>query len=131
MIRWFATLTAKSTTPRMQRKKQSKLKSTTSEPFATIDEAIGLNKKVHRVLEKLAHYKHPLAVRQAGQLRNEVRPMAKDAKKGESVMIKDGSRTYFLDIEKMSDGKPYMKITESRFRGEGKDRERKDILIFP
>lgn len=49
----------------------------------------------------------------------------------ESAQIKAGSRTFFLDIETTQDGKPYLRITESRFKGEGKDRERSSINIFP
>ena len=49
----------------------------------------------------------------------------------DSVQIKAGSRTYFLDIEKTKDDKPYLRITESRYKGEGKDRERTSINVFP
>ena len=103
----------------------------TREPFATIDEAIDLNQKVHTVLTELANYRYPLGVRKAGRVRKGVNRMAKDRKKGESIMIKDGSRTYFIDVEKMSDGKPYLKITESRYKGEKEERKRNDVIVFP
>jgi hypothetical protein len=47
-----------------------------------------------------------------------------------SKTVKAGSRTYFIDIKKTSDGRNYLTITESRFKGEGSDRVRASILIF-
>src|SRR5258706_15072726 len=114
----------------MQNNKVSKLKSEepAREPFPVIDDAIEKAQELVATLQKLGKQKHPLDVRRAGRLRKEVeKNMADHREKRESTMIKDGSRTYFIDIEKMSDGKPYLKITESRYKGEGKDRERKDI----
>ena len=40
-------------------------------------------------------------------------------------------KTYFFDIKKTKEDKPYLVITESRFKGEGKERERVSIAIFP
>jgi hypothetical protein len=103
----------------------------TREPFITIDDVVDKAQKLVTDLKKLAERKYPLDVRKASQVRKEVKRMAKDRRRGESIMIKDGSRTYFIDIEKMSDGKPYLKITESRYKGEKEERERKDIIVFP
>ncbi len=36
-----------------------------------------------------------------------------------------------LTIKEATEGKPYLVITESRFKGEGKDRERVSIVVFP
>ena len=52
-------------------------------------------------------------------------------KKEDSITVKAGSITYFLDIKKTKQGKPFLVITESRFKGEGEDRERKAIVVFP
>jgi hypothetical protein len=58
-------------------------------------------------------------------------------KGGESVpeqtsqIVKAGARTYFLDLKETRDGKPYLVITESRFKGEDKERERTSIALFP
>ncbi len=50
---------------------------------------------------------------------------------GESRTIKAGGKTYFFDIKESKEGKAYLVITESRFKGEGKDRERVSIVVFP
>ena len=47
-----------------------------------------------------------------------------------SKMVKAGAITYFFDIKETKTKKPYLLITESRFKGEGKDRERKTIILF-
>lgn len=49
----------------------------------------------------------------------------------ESRQIRAGARTYFFDVALTSDGKRYLKITESRFKGENDQRERTSILVFP
>jgi hypothetical protein len=49
----------------------------------------------------------------------------------ESMLVKAGSRTYFFDIKNTKEGKSYLVITESRFKGEGEDRERNAIMVFP
>ena len=48
----------------------------------------------------------------------------------DSMTVKAGSKTYFFDIKQTKEGKPYLVITESRFKGEGKDRERNSIVVF-
>ncbi len=45
-------------------------------------------------------------------------------------MIRGSSRTYFFDIEKTKDGKPYLKITESRLSGPEKEPVRNSIFVF-
>jgi len=49
----------------------------------------------------------------------------------DSRTVKAGSRTYFFDVKQTKEGKPYLVISESRFMGEGQDRERSTIMIFP
>jgi hypothetical protein len=52
------------------------------------------------------------------------------AESKESRTIKAGATTYFLDIKQTKDGKPYLLITESRFKGDGNERERRTIIVF-
>jgi|WetSurSiteA1Bulk_404760.scaffolds.fasta_scaffold51440_2 hypothetical protein len=53
-----------------------------------------------------------------------------DEKKN-SRTVRAGATTYFLDIKESQAGKPYLAITESRFKGEGSQRQRASIVIFP
>ena len=48
-----------------------------------------------------------------------------------SKTVKAGSTTYFFDIKETKGGKPYLVITESRFKGEGSERQRSSIVVFP
>ena len=52
-------------------------------------------------------------------------------KKSTSKTIRAGAKTYFFDIKKTKHKKLYLTITESNFKGEGEDRERKMLIIFP
>ena len=73
-------------------------------------------------LGRLGEYKHPLSVRKGVMRVSEAE---------ESKIVKAGSRTYFLDRKLSKDGRPFLVITESRFKGEGEDRERTSIVVFP
>ncbi len=53
------------------------------------------------------------------------------AEQEDSITVKAGSKTYFFDLKQTRDNKPYLLITESRFKGEGEERERISISIFP
>lgn len=53
------------------------------------------------------------------------------ADKNKTQIIRAGSRTYFLDVRQTKDGRNYLVITESRFMGEGKERERQRVIVFP
>jgi hypothetical protein len=53
------------------------------------------------------------------------------AEQEDSITVKAGSKTYFFDLKQTRDNKPYLLITESRFKGEGEERERVSISIFP
>ena len=48
-----------------------------------------------------------------------------------SKVVKAGGKTYFFDIKKTKEARPYLVITESRFQGEGKNRERVSFTVFP
>lgn len=49
----------------------------------------------------------------------------------DKAMIKAGSKTYFFDVKTTKEGKAYLVITESRFQGEGKTRQRVSLTVFP
>ena len=103
-------------------------------PFTTIDDCIALAYELAQRLNELGEQKYPLDVR-----RGVVKLVKKDGEEvkdvsdnRESRQIKAGSRTYFLDIESAkSDELKYLRITESRFHGEGKERERSSLIVFP
>lgn len=61
----------------------------------------------------------------------EVRYNTKTQNPLESKQVRSGSRTYFIDIETPSEGKRYLKITESRFKGSDQERQRSSIIVFP
>lgn len=96
------------------------------EPFVTIDDLVMKADELASGLRTLSEYKHPLDIRRGK--REGVKDMTDDA---ESRTVKAGSKTYFFDIKKTRQDKPYLVITESRFKGEGKERERVSISIFP
>lgn len=48
-----------------------------------------------------------------------------------SQSVRAGSITYFFDVKETKQGKPYLMITMSRFRGEGEDWDRVSIPLFP
>ncbi len=52
------------------------------------------------------------------------------SKKIKSSHVRFGRRTYFFDVNELND-KKYLRITESKFMGEGKDREYNSFLLFP
>jgi hypothetical protein len=52
------------------------------------------------------------------------------ADQNESRTVKAGSKTYFFDLKETKEGQPYLTITESRFKGEGQERERASIVVF-
>ena len=48
-----------------------------------------------------------------------------------SKTVKAGAITYFFDIKQSKQGKPFLVITMSRFKGEGGERERASMVVFP
>ena len=51
--------------------------------------------------------------------------------KVKSSYIRCGKKTFFFDINLAANNKKYLKVTESRFVEEGKDRIRNSVVIFP
>ena len=45
--------------------------------------------------------------------------------------VKAGAITYFFDIKDTKQGKPFLVITMSRFKGEEEERERSSMVVFP
>ena len=112
----------------MREEKASKLRNDPKrEPFITIDDLVEKARELMAGLKKLSESKYPLDIRRG--IRKEV--VEKMAGNEESMQVKAGGRTYFFDIKKTKDGKPFLVITESRFKGEGEERERNTIMIFP
>jgi hypothetical protein len=73
-------------------------------------------------LKKLSENRRPLDIRKG------VEDLADQNE--QSRTLKAGSKTYFFDIKKTKDEKPFLVITESRFKGEGEERERSTIIVF-
>ncbi|OGD84743.1 hypothetical protein A2165_03190 [Candidatus Curtissbacteria bacterium RBG_13_40_7] len=48
-----------------------------------------------------------------------------------SSVLKMGAKTLFFDVNLAANDKKYLKITESRFTGEGNDRVRNSVVLFP
>ena len=48
-----------------------------------------------------------------------------------SAKFRIGKRTFFFDVNVASNDSKYLKITESRFVEEGKDRDRNSLVLFP
>ena len=90
--------------------------------IVTIDDLQDIARTLARGLDKLGAYKYPLAIRKG------VRHMTEREKPID--VVKAGAITYFFDIKETKAGKPYLLITESRFKGEKEDRERKSIVVF-
>jgi Protein of unknown function (DUF3276). len=45
--------------------------------------------------------------------------------------VRFGNRTYFFDVKLADNGKNFLRITESKFFGEGKDRQYNSFILFP
>ena len=59
------------------------------------------------------------------------REVKRMADQNDSQIVKAGAKTYFFDLKETKEGQTYLTITESRFKGEGQDRERVSIAVFP
>ena len=107
----------------MQENKESRLG---SEPnhneFLTIDDAIEKAQELANMLSELGELRHPLDIRKGVENMED--------KSERSKTLKAGSKTYFFDIKETKEGKPFLVITESRFKGEGEERERSAIIVF-
>ena len=109
----------------MQKNRVLSLKNDQNPGYTTIDDVIRLAQELLARLNQLGEYKHPLDVRRG---RKEVMKMIE--REENSRTIKAGPKTYFLDIKETKEGKPYLMITASRFKGEGEERERSTIIVF-
>lgn len=98
------------------------------EPFITIDDLVKQAQELFRGLCKLSEYKHPLDIRRGTAIRRGVKKRMN--KKRQSKQVNAASRTYFFDVSETTDGKPYLRITESRKGGEDAW-ERASIIVFP
>ena len=100
-------------------------------PFVTLDDCVPLAQILADRLKRLGQQKYPLSVRRGSQLRSRERGRPPAPSSSTPRQLRAGTRTYFFDIETASDGRRFLKITESRFLGSGTGRERQSILIFP
>ncbi len=102
------------------------------DPFVTIDDLAVKAQELADDLQKLRSYRHPLDIRRGvprvGKGVSEAMPEREENK--ESLQVKGGGRTYFLDMGRTSKDTPYLRITESR-KGEGEEFERSSIYVFP
>lgn len=99
-------------------------KSTAREPFTTIDDLVQLSQQLFVGLRKLGQTKHPLMIRRGKGVKNLT-------DQDDSKMVKAGATTYFFDIKQTKDKKPFLVISASRFKGEGEERERASMTLFP
>jgi len=101
----------------------SRWESAVTKSFVTIDDLQKIAGVLLKGLHKLGEYKYPFAIRKG------VRIMV-ESEKYTGEVVKAGSLTYFLDVKETKDGKPYLLITQSRYKGEDEERERKSIVVF-
>ncbi len=100
----------------------------TRDPFTTIDDLLVKAEELSIGLRRLSEYKHPLDVRRGVKSGEGVIDMSEE---GDSMTVKAGAKTYFFDVKMTKQDKPYLVITESRFKGEGEQRVRVSMSIFP
>ena len=92
---------------------------TSHRAFTTIDDLISLSQELFTRLNQIGQYKHTLAVRRG------VKQMEKKSK-----IVRAGTITYFLDIKKTHEDKPFLLITESRYNSKDGKHDRNSIVIF-
>ena len=107
--------------PGKEQENRQPLSDIKKEKVPTVDDLLIYAGKLYKGLIELSNQKNPLDIRRG------VNGMYEQ--KG-SEIIKVIGRTYFLDIEKTQDGKPYLKLTESRKDSKSGDQIRNTILIF-
>ena len=89
--------------------------------FSTIDDMLELARKLVEGLNILGKRKYPLDIR---------RGVMNMEREKNSEMLKAISKTYFFDIKETKEGKPYLIITESRFKGKDEKPERTSVMVF-
>ena len=109
----------------MKRLRQKRVKDQEN-TFSTIDDAIHMARTLEGCLTKLAEYKYPLGVRKGVS-----KLTVENKRENENLIVKAGSRTYFFDLQKTKAGKPFLTITESRYKGPDEERERNTVTVFP
>ena len=97
--------------------------------FITIDDLAHMAKELLDGIIRLSKYNHPLDVRKGETLIKEVIDMTGQSE--ESMTLKARGKTYFFDIRKTKEGKPYLGITESHLKKESKEPQRSTVFIFP
>lgn len=98
------------------------------EPFTTIDDLARQAEELVNGLRELQKYRHPLEIRKGASFWEGVSDVAEEEK---SKTLRAGTKTYFFDVKESTEGDPYLAITESRFKGEDEERERRTIIVFP
>jgi hypothetical protein len=97
--------------------------------FITIDDLAQMAEEFLEGIIRMSGYKHPLSVRKGDSFTKEVIEMTEENK--DSVTLKAHSKTYFFDVRKTREGKPYLGITESHLKKDSKESQRSTIFIFP
>jgi len=97
--------------------------------FITIDDLAQMAEHLLEGINQLSSYKHPLSVRKGDSFTKEVIEMTEENK--DSKILKARSKTYFFDVRKTKEGKPYLGITESHLKKDSKESQRSTIFIFP
>src|SRR5215217_1445 len=92
---------------------------TDKQAFTTIDDLVSLSGELFYRLRQISHYKHPLAVRKGVKQMNLT-----------GRILRAGAITYFLDIKKTNNDKPYLMITESRYKANSGKPERNTVIVF-
>ena len=64
-------------------------------------------------------------------MRKEVRRDMGTRQTLQSAKIRFGKRTFFFDVYQSASAKKYLKITQSEFEGEGKERKYNSFVLFP
>ena len=97
--------------------------------FITIDDLVRMAEELLDAIIRMSAYKYPLDVRKGEPFTKEVTDMTDQS--GDSKILKTRSKTYFFDVRKTKNGKPYLGITESHLKKESKEPQRSMIFIFP
>jgi len=103
---------------------------TVLKPLTTIDDCIVLAHQLVVQLDQLGKLKYPLDIRKGSAMKQGRREVERVTDAVASKIVKAGGRTYFFDVKRTKEGQPYLVITESRFQGAGKDRERVSLTVF-
>ena len=97
--------------------------------FITIDDLARMAEELLDAIIRMSEYKYPLDVRKGDSFTKEVIEMTEENR--DSVTLKAHSKTYFFDVRKTKEGKPYLGITESHLKKDSKEPQRSTIFIFP